>query len=114
MVNYGSEEIEMQNYLNAGEKRALQINNRGPIRFNKDGSLNSEIINSYEQNGFYIFEKVFSNSELKDCKKDFLDLVKKFPISRNSKIDSKGRKAITLECKANILYMSQPLADPFQ
>ena len=113
MINYGSEEIEMKNYLKEGEKRALQLNNRGPIKFNKDGNLNIEIIDSYEKNGFYIFEKVFSNLELNECKKDFLDIVKKLPKSRNSKIDINGRPAITVDCKADILYWSKPLADPF-
>ena len=60
-MGYGCEEIDMQNYLKAGEKRALNLSNRGPIRFNKDGTLHKKIIDSYSKNGFYIFEKVFSN-----------------------------------------------------
>ena len=45
-MEYGSEEIDMQNYLKAGEKRALNLSNRGPIRFNKDGTLHKKIIDS--------------------------------------------------------------------
>ena len=57
MKKYGSEDTEMQNYLKAGEERALNLDNRGPIKFNEDGSLIKEILDSYSKNGFYIFEK---------------------------------------------------------
>src|SRR6056300_1279394 len=110
---YGSEEIEMQNYLKAGEKRALSLSNRGPLKFNNDGTLHKEIIASYSENGFYIFEKVFSYDELLDWEKDYLNIIERFPVNRTSKIDMKGRPAIASECKANILYWSKPLADPF-
>ena len=113
IMSYGSEEIDMQNYLKAGKKRALSLSNRGQIRFNNDGTLHKEIIDSYSKNGFYIFEKVFSNDELNDWEKDYLDILEKFPVNRTSKIDIKGRPAIASDCKANILYWSKPLADPF-
>jgi len=112
-MGYGSEEIDMQNYLMAGEKRALNLSNRGPIRFNKDGTLHKKIIDSYSKNGFYIFEKVFSDQELNDWEKDYLNVLERFPVNRTSKIDIKGRPAIASNCKANILYWSKPLADPF-
>ena len=112
-MGYGSEEIDMQNYLMAGEKRALNLSNRGPIRFNKDGTLHKKIIDSYSKDGFYIFEKVFSDQELNDWEKDYLNIKKRFPVNRTSKIDIKGRPAIGSNCKANILYWSKPLADPF-
>ena len=48
-MGYGSEEIDMQNYLMAGEKRALNLSNRGPIRFNKDGTLHKNIIDSLKK-----------------------------------------------------------------
>ena len=112
-MSYGSEEIEMQNYLKAGEKRALRLSNRGPLRFNKDGTLDQEIMDSYSENGFYIFEKVFSDDELNDWEKDYLNILERFPVNRTSKIDIKGRPAIASDCKANILYWSKPLADPF-
>ena len=74
---YGSEEIEMQNYLKAGEKRALSLSNRGPLKFNNDGTLHKEIIASYSENGFYIFEKVFSYDELLDWEKDYLNIIER-------------------------------------
>ena len=48
----------MENYFKAGEKRSLSIGNRGPIKFNKDGSLHKDIMSSYAQMVF-IFLKMF-------------------------------------------------------
>ena len=36
---YGDEADAMEAYLKAGEKRALELDNRGPIRFGEDGKL---------------------------------------------------------------------------
>ena len=57
-MSYGSEEVEMQYYLKAGEERALRLPNRGPLRFNKDGTLDQEIMDSYSENGFYILSLI--------------------------------------------------------
>ena len=65
---------DMHNYLKAGEKLALSLNNRGPIKFNKDGSLHKDILSSYTENGFYIFENVYEKSELLDIENDLLDI----------------------------------------
>ena len=40
---YGNDAEAMKNYLVEGEKRALNLNNRGPISFENDGSLASNI-----------------------------------------------------------------------
>ena len=49
-MSYGLEEIDMQNYLKAGEQRALRLSNRGPLSFNNDGTLHKEILDSYSKN----------------------------------------------------------------
>ncbi len=113
MTKYVSEDLDMQNYLIAGEKRASNLDNRGPIKFDVNGNLTQEILDSYDKYGFYIFEKVFTTEELNDWEVDYLDILERFPIRRNAKIDKKGRPAIAVDCKANILYWSKPLADPF-
>ena len=66
MVKILNNHNEMQAYFKAGENRALRLKNRGPIKFNKDGSLHNDIIESYAENGFYIFENVYKKSELLD------------------------------------------------
>ena len=113
MVKILNQKFNMENYFKAGEKRALSIGNRGPIKFNKDGSLHKDIMSSYAQNGFYIFENVYEKKELLDIEKDLFDILDRVPENKLSKLDKKGRPALSSNCKANNLYWSRPLGDPF-
>ena len=113
MVKILNNHNEMQSYLKAGENRALRLKNRGPIKFNKDGSLHNDIIESYAENGFYIFENVYKKSELLDIEKDLHDILDRVPKNKSSKTDHKGRPALSSDCEANNLYWSKPLGDPF-
>jgi len=113
MVKILNEKFNMKNYFNVGEKRALSLGNRGPIKFNKDGTLHEDIMSSYAKNGFYIFENVYEKKELSDIEKDLFDILDRVPENRLSKLDKKGRPALSSNCKANNLYWSRPLGDPF-
>ena len=113
MVKILNQKFNMENYFKAGEKRSLSIGNRGPIKFNKDGSLHKDIMSSYAQNGFYIFENVYEKKELLDIEKDLFDILDRVPENKLSKLDKKGRPALSSNCKANNLYWSRPLGDPF-
>ena len=44
---YGDEADAMEAYLKAGEKKALELDNRGPIVFDDDGKLCSSIREAY-------------------------------------------------------------------
>ena len=70
----------VEEYLLDGEKRALELGNRGPINFNSDGSLAQDIRDAYSKFGFYIFENVIDNAELNDIEKDLDALRSNFPI----------------------------------
>jgi len=113
MIKILNEKNNMAAYLEGGEKRALRLGNRGPIKFNNDGTLHKDIMSSYEKNGFYIFENVYEKAELLDIEKDLYDILDRIPVSRLSKLDKKGRPALSSNCKANNLYWSRPLGDPF-
>ena len=113
MVKILNQKFNMENYFKAGEKRALSIGNRGPIKFNKNGTLHKDIMTSYAQNGFYIFENVYEKKELLDIEKDLFSILDRVPENRLSKLDKKGRPALSSNCKANNLYWSRPLGDPF-
>ena len=76
---YGDESEAMKDYLIAGEKKALSLNNRGPIAFEEDGSLSQSIRDAYSKYGFYIFEGALNQDELEDIKVDLEDLRLKFP-----------------------------------
>jgi hypothetical protein len=67
---YGNDAGSMESYLIEGEKKAIELGNRGPIQFDDDGNLCKEIRKSYSKNGFYIFENVINSAELEDIKKD--------------------------------------------
>ena len=65
---YGEYAGEMESYILRGEKKALELENRGPIKFDENGKLCPKIRKSYSDNGFYIFENVINPDELNDIK----------------------------------------------
>ena len=65
-ANYGEDREAMKQYLIQGQGTALAMPNRGPARFGSDGQLDEVIRQAYSKYGFYIFERVVSDEELKD------------------------------------------------
>ena len=49
IVDYGEDEKEMVAYRDYGTQRALTLDNRGPIRFTRDGQIDPQIIDSYDR-----------------------------------------------------------------
>jgi hypothetical protein len=45
----------IKSYLKSGEQRAINLGNRGPIKFDPDGQLAADIRESYSDIGFYVF-----------------------------------------------------------
>ena len=109
---YGEDSSAMESYLVEGEKKALELNNRGPIKFNSNGSLCSEIRKAYSDNGFYIFQNVINPKELKDIKEDLENLRTNFPTGPESNLDISGNPAFNSESKSLTLLWSKPLGDP--
>lgn len=112
-VDYGPEEAAMQAYLAAGEKRAYELGNRGPIRFTPDGRLDPDILDAYWRCGFYVFEGVLKADELADIEADLETILDRLPNKRGSPVDAKGRPALAADCTATTLLWSKPLGDPF-
>lgn len=109
---YGAEADAVRAYMNKGLEQALSLPNRGPIVFDQDGNLNEDILDAYSEYGFYIFEDVIGQDELDDIHKDLADLRERFPTHPGSEVDSAGRPAIGVDCKAPGLTWSRPLSDP--
>ena len=109
---YGSESDSVKNYLIEGEKKSFSINNRGPISFEKDGSLSLSIRKAYSKYGFYIFENVLNDEELEDIKIDLDKIQISFPTGPESKVNSNGEPALGAYNKALNLVWSKPLGDP--
>lgn len=112
-TNYGSQQKPMEDYMCAGEQRALALGNRGPIRFNDDGSLAEEILEAYWRCGFYVFTGVLGVDELADIEADIADIVERLPSTKGSTTDTRGRPAIGADCSAPTLFWARPLSDPF-
>ena len=103
---------EMIEYRRAGEARALALGNRGPIRYNSDGTLHDDIVEAYWKHGFYVFENVISSSELADLERDALALLERVPIAPRSKVDCHGRPALGADGLGGGVSLVRPLSDP--
>ena len=112
-MSYGSEEAAMQAYLREGEKRAMALGNRGPIRFTATGELDPAIVEAYWRCGFYVFEGALRKEELADIEADLHDIQDRLPVEKGASVDRKGRPALALDCKAPILHWARPLGDPW-
>jgi len=112
IVDYGVDEAAMVTYRLAGEKRALALDNRGPLRFDADGSLDPAILDAYSRCGFYILEGVLDAEELADIERDVADLLERAPITKGAEVDSLGRKALGVGCEARNISWVKPLSDP--
>ena len=109
---YGKDANAMESYLKEGEKKALELGNRGPIIFDDDGNLCKKIRESYSENGFYIFENVIDSNELADIKEDLENLRANFPTGPDSNLDANGKPAFNANSKSLTLLWSKPLGDP--
>ena len=111
--DYGSEEAAMRAYLQAGERRAAALGNRGPIRFTGSGELHPEIVEAYWRCGFYVFEGVLKADELADIERDLHMIIDRLPVEKGAPLDAKGRPALAVDCSAPNLHWARPLSDPW-
>lgn len=111
-AHYGEDSDAMRQYLIEGEKSARSIDNRGPIRFESNGDLASDILEAYSEYGFYIFEGVLDSSELEDIQQDLESLKSQFPERNGDKLTATGIPALGADNLAPTLIWSKPLGDP--
>jgi hypothetical protein len=112
-ADYGPEDAAMRAYLEAGERAAFALGNRGPIRFTADGKLHPDILDAYWRCGFYVFENVLQPDELKDIEADLHNILDRLPAEKGAGLDAKGRPALGADMKAPSLFWARPLSDPF-
>lgn len=113
MHDYGPTEAAMARYRREGEQRAFELGNRGPIRFNPDGTLDDTILEAYWRCGFYIFEGVVGADELADIEVDVLNIIDRLPLREGGKFDVHGRPALGADCSPASFYWCKPLGDPW-
>jgi len=71
----------MADYCREGEARAMQLGNRGPIRFGADGRLDPAIVEAYWTHGFYVLEGVVGPEELGQLRADVDAVLARAPAS---------------------------------
>ena len=84
IVDYGEDEKEMAAYRDYGTQRALELDNRGPIRFTSDGQIDPQIIHSYDHHGFYVFTDVIATQELQDIESDIAEMLDRSPVTKDA------------------------------
>ena len=112
IVDYGADESDMVPYRERGTARALELDNRGPIRFGVDGCLHPEIMDSYSRNGFYVFTDVLEQQELKEIEADVAAMLERSPVSKDAEVDKNGNPALGAGLKARNISWVRPLSDP--
>ena len=111
-AHYGDHAEAMRQYLIDGERNALVMDNRGPIRFDSDGRLSQDILDAYSRYGFYVFESVLNDEELGDITADLEAMRARFPAEPGSALTKEGKPALGAGCQAPNLLWSKPLGDP--
>lgn len=102
----------MVEYRRQGTERALALDNRGTIRFDEDGRLAPDIVDSYHRHGFYVFQGVLGPEERDDLERDVAMMLDRAPVTRGAAVDRHGRPALGSDCDARTVTMVRPLSDP--
>ena len=111
-AHYGDDAEAMKQYLEEGQRAALELDNRGPIEFDQHGRLAQSILDAYSKYGFYVFTGVLSEEECQDLEADLEHMKTTFPSGPESKVDSQGRPALGADSMTPSLVWSKPLGDP--
>lgn len=111
-AHYGKDADAMREYLLAGHHHALDLDNRGPIKFDENGKLASHVVDAYNKYGFYVFTDVLKQDELEDIAQDLEQMKKRLPAGPDEKITADGSPALGADCTAPNLIWSKPLGDP--
>ena len=80
-----------RDYCDAGRERALQLGNRGPMRFRADGQLEPDILEAYRRTGFYVFTGVLGAQEIAELTAEFDALLDNAPLEKGGSEDRHGR-----------------------
>ena len=110
--DYGEHESPIVKYRKEGTRRALELDNRGPLTLNSDGHVDPSILDAYREYGFYVLQGVLEPDELHDIEMDIAEILDRAPVHRSAKEDKHGRKALGVDHQARNLVFVKPLSDP--
>jgi hypothetical protein len=111
-AHYGDDADAVKNYLIEGQAKALELPNRGPLKFDTNGDIHEDILEAYSKFGFYVLEGVISDVELNDIRSDLDKIRDNFPIYMGADKDKHGRPALGSKNKSMTLQWARPLSDP--
>jgi ectoine hydroxylase-related dioxygenase (phytanoyl-CoA dioxygenase family) len=103
----------LNDYIEAGVARAKALNNRGPVRYDRNGKLHPDILDAYWEHGFYVFEGIIKADELAELQADAQYLLEHAPVDSRSNVDASGRPAIGNEFTRPTFTYIKPLSDPW-
>jgi len=103
---------DMREYSEARTSSALSLGNRGPLRFDSDGALHPDILQSYWENGFYVFEDVIETKELNELRAGVDEMLARAPVGPGAKEDRSGRPALGNDLIRKSYAWVRPLTDP--
>lgn len=106
-----SETADAGDLLAAGEE-ALSLGNRGPVRFEADGSLAREITDGFSEHGFYVLEGVIGKTEIKALRKEVAYALAHAPVTLGAEVDRDGNPPIGAEFEGPSFSFAKPLSDP--
>lgn len=106
------EQAEVATYYEDGIRRAMEIGNRGPVRFIGDGALHPDIVEAYWRTGFYVFEGLVGADELADLETDLAETKRRLPTHRRSPVDVDGNPALGSDLEARTIIWGRTLGDP--
>ena len=105
-------EDTMDAYVREGEEMAFALGNRGAIKFNANGTLDEDIVETYWRVGFYVFEGALGDEELEDLQADLAHAFERAPHTKDAVVDAKGRKALGADLARQPFRFVRPLSDP--
>lgn len=110
--DYGADEPAIVAYREEGTRKALALDNRGPLRFDADGEVAADILDAYNRYGFYVFEGVFDQAELDEIEADVAEMLERAPVTKDAEVDRHGRPALGVGLQARNVGWVRPLSDP--
>lgn len=111
-ARHDAETDGLAQYFAEGERRAMELGNRGPVRFVGAGALHPEILEAYWEHGFYVFEGVLDSDELAEIEADLAAFRRRLPVHRGAEVDIDGNPAIGAGRRAQNVIWAKTLSDP--
>ncbi|MDD9906871.1 MAG: phytanoyl-CoA dioxygenase family protein [Rhodospirillaceae bacterium] len=100
-------------YRTAGQQRARDIGNRGPLRLTDAGGLHPAILGAYREHGYYVFTGILDDREVAELRHDVAEMLARAPIREGAETDAQGRPALGIDYARSPYVFAKPLSDPW-